>query len=115
MVKYDLEFRIKAVTAYLDGTGSITVARRFGIARHDTVLLWVKRFQRFGVAGLESRVIHSDYTREFKVRVLDWKKQHQASYPETALHFDIPSNSVIVQCPSLQFKCNTLATRPKRP
>ena len=97
MVKFDLDFRIKVVTAYLDGMGSSSVAKSFHIAKRDTVLLWVQRFERFGVLGLQSRVIHSEYTREFKLRVLHWMKQHQASYPETALHFDVSSPSTIWQ------------------
>lgn len=97
MVKFDLDFRIKVVAAYLEGNGSVCVAEKFNIARHDTVLLWVQRFQRFGVSGLFSRVIHSDYSSEFKVEVLNWMKQHQASYPEAALHFDISSPSTVWQ------------------
>lgn len=97
MVKFDLYFRIKAVTAYLNGMSSASVAKMFNIAAKETVLLWVHRFEKFGVLGLQSRVIHGDYTREFKLRVLDWRKQHQASFPETALHFDLSSPSVIWQ------------------
>ncbi|MFD1486353.1 helix-turn-helix domain-containing protein, partial [Lacticaseibacillus baoqingensis] len=90
-------FRIEVVAAYLKGNGSVSVAKKFNIAKHDTVLLWVQRFQRFGVRGLYSRVIHSDYSSEFKVGVLNWMKQHQASYPETALHFDLSSPSTVWQ------------------
>lgn len=97
MVKFDLDLRINAVAAYLNGMGSTTVARQFHIAMPETVLLWVHRFERFGVLGLQSRVIHSEYTREFKLRVLHWMKQHQASYPETALHFDLSSPSTVWQ------------------
>ncbi len=30
-----------------------------------------------------------DYDGDFKLKVLNWKKQHKASYPQTALQFDI--------------------------
>jgi transposase len=97
MVKFDLDFRLKVVTAYLDGSGSTALAKAFHIAKEDTILLWVHRFRRFGVLGLKSRVIHSEYTSEFKISVLNWMKQRQASTPETALHFDIPSPSTVWQ------------------
>lgn len=97
MVKFDLDFRIKVVTAYMNGMGSTSVARLFNIAKSGTVLLWVNRFERFGVLGLQSRILHGEYTSDFKLHVLNWRKQHQASFPETALHFDLSSPSTVWQ------------------
>ncbi|MHA3065357.1 helix-turn-helix domain-containing protein [Lacticaseibacillus saniviri] len=97
MVKFDLDFRIKVVKAYLDGQGSTSLARQFGIKKPATILLWVHRFEKFGVSGLYRQDHRPSYTRAFKLEVLYWMKQHQASYPETALHFNITANSTVWQ------------------
>jgi transposase-like protein len=97
MVKFDLDFKINILRQYFDGVGSTTLAKRYGISRDGTVLLWVHRFEQFGLEGLKVRVIHPKYSSEFKASVLNWMKQHGASYPETALHFDISANSTVYQ------------------
>ncbi|WP_046039653.1 helix-turn-helix domain-containing protein, partial [Lactiplantibacillus plantarum] len=38
-----------------------------------------------------------EYSSEFKIEVLNWKQQHKASLPETALHFNLSSPSTIWQ------------------
>jgi transposase-like protein len=95
MIKFDLDFKINVLHQYFDGVGSHTLAKRYGIARRSTVLLWVHRYERFGLEGLKVRVIHPKYSSEFKVSVLNWMKQQGASYPETALHFDISAPSTV--------------------
>jgi transposase len=95
MVKFDLDLKIKVLHQYFNGVGSTTLARRFGIAKPGTVLLWVHRFEEYGLAGLRRRVILPKYSREFKLSVLNWMKQHQASTVETALQFDISAPSTV--------------------
>lgn len=95
MTKFSFEVKLKAVQMYLSGIGSTTVARRLGIKKRDSVLMWVARYQKYGVQGLEIRQPKYDYSGEFKLRVLNWKKQHKASYPQTALHFDISNVGTI--------------------
>ncbi|WP_336297438.1 helix-turn-helix domain-containing protein [Streptococcus thermophilus] len=41
--------------------------------------------------------LRSEYSSEFKIEVLNWKQQHQASLSETALHFNLSSPSTIWQ------------------
>lgn len=96
MTKFSLDVRLKAVQMYLSGIGSITVARRLGIKQKNSVLMWVARYQKYGIKGLEIRQPKYDYDGEFKLRVLNWKKQHKASYSQTALHFDISNVGTIV-------------------
>lgn len=97
MTKFNLYFRMKVVAEYLAGAGSNTLARKYGIAKHGTVLLWVQRFDRFGISGLELQDMATEYSGEFKIKVINWKQQHQASLPETALHFNLSSPSTIWQ------------------
>ncbi|AGL88306.1 Transposase [Limosilactobacillus fermentum F-6] len=53
MTKFNLELRISIVTQYLTGISFIQLARKYHIANNETILLWVHRFNRFGIAGLK--------------------------------------------------------------
>lgn len=97
MVKYDLDFKLRVLHQYFAGVGSPTLAKQFGIAKPSTVMLWVHRFQKYGLAGLKRRVVYPEYSREFKISVLNWMKQHKASTVETALQFDISTSSTVWQ------------------
>ncbi|MEK1395477.1 helix-turn-helix domain-containing protein [Limosilactobacillus fermentum] len=97
MTKFNLELRISIVTQYLTGISSIQLARKYHIANNETILLWVHRFNHFGIAGLKPRPMNLEYSSEFKIEVLNWKQQHQASLSETALHFNLSSPSTIWQ------------------
>lgn len=97
MVKFNLDFRIKIVTEYLSGCGSATLAKRYGVADRATILNWVHNFEIRGIKGLELRRMDLNYSSQFKVQVLNWKNQHRASLPATALHFNLSSPSTIWQ------------------
>ena len=95
MVKFNLDFKTKIVTEYLNGCGSTTLAKRYGIVRADTVLNWVLSFELRGVKGFELSKMDSNYSSQFKVEVLDWKNQYEASLPATALHFNLSSPNTV--------------------
>lgn len=95
MVKFNLDFKIKIVTEYLSGCGSTTLAKRHDIAKEATILNWVHSFELRGIKGLELRKMDLNYSSQFKVEVLNWKNQREASLPATALHFNLSSPSTI--------------------
>lgn len=95
MTKFDFNFKLKVVKAYLKGTGSTTLCRRFSIKKRDSVLMWVARYRKYGIDGLKVRQPKYDYDGNFKLKVLNWKKQNQASYSQAALHFDISNQGTI--------------------
>ena len=74
MPKFNLEFRIKVVTEYLAGTGSTSLAKKYGVSDASVVLGWVHRFERRGIEGLKARPITSKYSSQFKADVLNWRK-----------------------------------------
>jgi transposase len=96
MTKFSFEVKLKAVQMYLSGIGSTTIARRLGIKERNSVLMWVARYREFGTQGLEIRQPKYDYGGEFKLQVLNWRKQHKASFTTTAIHFDISNIGTIV-------------------
>lgn len=95
MTKFSFELKKLAVEQYLRGIGSTTIARNLGIKDHHSVLMWVSRYKKFGIDGLKIRQSKYDYDGYFKLKVLNWKKQNQASYSATALHFDISNVGTI--------------------
>ncbi|MCW3779321.1 helix-turn-helix domain-containing protein [Levilactobacillus namurensis] len=97
MSKFNLEFRIKVVTEYLAGTGSTSLAKKYGVSDDSVILGWIHRFERRGIESLKARPITSEYSSQFKADVLNWRKQNQASLPATALDFDLSSSSTIWQ------------------
>jgi transposase len=80
MTKFNLELRISIVTQYLTGISSIQLARKYHVANNETILLWVHRFNRFGIAGLKPRPMNLEYSSEFKIEVLNWKQQHKLRF-----------------------------------
>lgn len=53
---YSKETKLLAVKMYLeDGMGSTRIAKELNLSSYRRVLLWVKRFQEFGEAGLDER------------------------------------------------------------
>ena len=97
MSKFSLEFRIKVVTEYLAGKGSTFLAKKYGVSNDSVILGWIHRFERRGIDGLKERVPGQRYSSQFKVDVLNWRKQNRASLPVTALHFNLSSPSTIWQ------------------
>ncbi len=89
MTKFSFEVKLKA------GIGSSTIARKLGIREAKSVQIWVARYRKYGVQGLEIRSPKFDYDGNFKLKVLNWRKQHKASYLQTALQFDISNPGTI--------------------
>ena len=89
------KFSFEIVQMHLPEIGSTTIARRLGIKKVDSVLMWLARYRKFGVLGLEIRQSKYDYDGEFKLQVLNWRKQHQASSTATAQHFDISNGTIV--------------------
>ncbi len=95
MTKFSFEVKLKAIRMYLAGIGSSTIARKLGIREAKSVQIWVARYRKYGVQGLEIRSPKFDYDGNLKLKVLNWRKQHEASYLQTALQFDISNPGTI--------------------
>jgi transposase-like protein len=117
MSKYSRDFKLEAVNAYLSQNDSQQqIAAVFAICPRQ-LRDWVSIYQRYGAAALAPCEQHREYSTEFKLTVLNYKRQHQASAPETALHFQIPSASTIRVWEQRYNQGGTiaLANRPGRP
>ncbi|WP_341960283.1 IS3 family transposase [Pseudomonas sp. RC10] len=93
MVKYTEQFKLTAVTAYLNGTdGFRTVARHFGI---DFSLLrrWVASYRTGN--SIKPMSYARRYSEDFKRQVLTYMHEHRLSLRQTAAHFDLGRSSLI--------------------
>ncbi|WPC20496.1 helix-turn-helix domain containing protein [Pediococcus inopinatus] len=97
MVKFNFDFKVKVVTGYLGGLTVNSLAHKYRIGSSATVLNWIQRYEKFGLNGLKRNAMDLEYASQFKVNVLNWRKQNQASLPVTALHFNLSSPSTIWQ------------------
>ncbi|TFU63792.1 transposase, partial [Ligilactobacillus murinus] len=53
MTKFSFEDKLRAVNMYLRGYGSNTVAKVYKVKNHSNILMWVKRYQKYGIDGLK--------------------------------------------------------------
>jgi len=97
MAKYNIETKIEAIRLYKTGIGSTTIARRLGISENLTVLNWIRLWNKHGLEGITRSKTLPRYSPSFKMKVITWLVKHNASYPETADHFDISNRGTIWQ------------------
>ncbi|WP_353340399.1 hypothetical protein, partial [Apilactobacillus micheneri] len=83
------------VLKYLSGIGSTSLNHEYGIKGSATLLSWVQMYQKYGFKGLIVKNSKQSYSYMYKLKVLNWMKLHESSYPETALHFNMSSQSAI--------------------
>jgi transposase len=93
MAKISAEEKLEAVQRYLNGKeSSRTVAADIGVS-HRYLLTWVKQYEYNGVEALVRR--YTNYTKEFKLDVLNYMIEHGTSLHETAAIFNIAATSSI--------------------
>ena len=117
MSKYSRYFKVNVINTYLSRQDSQRqVANAFGICPRQ-LRDWLSIYDRYGAVALAPSQQHRDYSTDFKLAVLNYKHQHQASSTEVALHFQIPSSSTIWTWEQRynQGGATALANRPGRP
>lgn len=93
---YSKCFKLNVVNAYLSKRLSErTLAASFNINRSQ-LHEWLSVYKRYGADALAPRKKQQHYSATFKLAVLTYKRQHNASLPEVALHFHIPSASTVL-------------------
>ncbi|WP_143004709.1 helix-turn-helix domain-containing protein, partial [Salimicrobium halophilum] len=95
MSKYSEEFKLKVVREYLQGPlGYILLAERYSIPSETPIKNWVRAYKAFGEEGLKKRHSRQVYSVQFKLDVLNFKKQTGASHQETAIAFRLNNPSL---------------------
>lgn len=84
MTKVSLEIKIKAVEEYLSGTEvKAVVARKYDIGRMLFCVL-VGIYEKHGRKGLLNFPL---VTGKFRIKLVEWRQQHNASIVETCVQF----------------------------
>lgn len=96
MAKYSKEFKLKVVREYLQGhQGYLLLAKKYSIPSDTQILRWVHAYQAFGEEGLKRKHSKKVYPVQFKMDVLNFRKQTGASLQETAIAFQLNNPALI--------------------
>lgn len=95
MVKFTVKQKLQALNLLKEGYSSCSVAQMIGTGSHQLIDTWAAQYQHFGVKGLEIRHTSQNYRGQFKLQVLNWRKEHDETYQNTAIHFKIATPSLI--------------------
>lgn len=111
MSKYDTQFKLAVVQAYLKDGNEQRIGHLYGVNR-NYVTKWVLAYQAHGLASLQPRE-YRQYTPEFKLGVLQYMQEHQVSLSPAAAHFNIASPSTIIAWQRLYNEGGITALQPK--
>ncbi|WP_144561756.1 helix-turn-helix domain-containing protein, partial [Bacillus mycoides] len=95
MAKFSLEVKLEAIQDYLEGKESYrSIGNRIG-THHKSIMKWVGLYKKYGIEGLRSR--YTNYSVQFKMDVLNFMNETGTSLLETAVIYNIPDPSTILQ------------------
>ena len=116
MAKYSLIFKLKVVTAYLNGEGGYEyLTKKNGLKTASQVRRWISAFKEFGKDGLCRKRNNTRYTSEFKLAVVESYLTSELSYRQIALQYGLNNPSLIARWKSdfMKYGTNAFAERPK--
>ena len=98
MAKYSYEFKKKVVDDYLSGGGSFRyLAKKYSIPHLESIRRWVNAYQTFGKDGLVRSRKNTEYSFEFKLRVVELYLSSEVSYQDLALSQRIINPGLLVK------------------
>lgn len=116
MAKYSLIFKLKVVTAYLNGEGGYEyLTKKYGVKTTSQVRRWISSFKEFGKDGLCRKRNNTRYTSEFKLAVVESYLTSELSYRQIALQYGLNNPSLIARWKSdfMKYGTNAFVERPK--
>ena len=116
MAKYSLTFKLKVVTAYLNGEGGYkSLAKKYGVKSASQVLRWINVFKEFGKDGLYRKRNNTKYTSEFKLAVVKSYLTSDLSYRQIAFQYGLNNPPLIARWKSdfMKYGANAFVERPK--
>lgn len=116
MAKYNLTFKLKVVTAYLNGEGGYEyLTKKYGVKATSQVRHWISAFKEFGKDGLYRKRNNTRYTSEFKLAVVESYLTSELSYRQIALQYGLNNPSLIAHWKSdfMKYGANAFVERPK--
>ena len=98
MVKYDEAFKLKLVNDYLDGDLSyVSLAKKYDIPSPSSIKDWVRAYKSQGIEGLKRKKPKKRgvYSVQFKLDVVQFVLETEASFPKAAKHFNLKHPSLV--------------------
>lgn len=96
MVKYSDKFKMKLVTEYLYGNlGYKALSKKYNIPSALSLKNWVRSYKSQGIKGVVRKNNNTVYTVQFKLDAIQFILETGASYPETAVQFQMNNPSLI--------------------
>lgn len=93
MKKYPLEIKLEAIAYVLEeGHSFKSASKRYGMTAGD-VQKWVNLYEHHGIQGVTNR--NGSYSGDFRVRVVEYKREEGLSARKAAAIFNIPSFKTI--------------------
>ena len=115
MSKYNFEFKMEVVQAYINGEGGYKyLANKYNIPAKRRVEEWVHSYKEFGKEGLIRSRQNNNYTFQFKLSVVELYLSSEVSYQELALSQGIKNPSLIVKWVNDFRIAGSDALRPKK-
>ena len=116
MAKYSFTFKLKVVTAYLNGEGGYEyLTKKYGVKTTSQVRRWISAIKEFGKDGLCRKRNNTRYTSEFKLAVVESYLTSELSYRQIALQYGLNNPSLIARWKSdfMKYGANAFVERPK--
>ena len=95
--KYTVEEKLKVIEEKQKGKTYTEIAKEYGIHKSD-IEKWYTAYEEHGLKGIQIRKHNLNrYTGQFKVNVVQYKKEAGVSARQTASKFNIPSFRSVIQ------------------
>ena len=115
MAKYNYEFKLKVVQAYLNGEGSYDfLAKKYNISACSKFQSWVAAYRELGKEGLLRSRQNKKYSFQFKLSVVELYLSSEVSYQELALSQGINNPALIARWVNDFRNAGPDALRPKK-
>jgi len=93
---FSKEEKINAILDYIGGLGLKKTMAKYGIKSDATIYQWVRLFKEFGLESLDDHSKQkTKYDYSFKIKIIKWRVDKQASFPVAAQRFGIKHPSMI--------------------
>ena len=98
MAKYGTEFKIKVVKEYLETNISYkSLSEKYKLSHQEIVRRWVNAYKSQGYEGLKVKRENTQYTLEFKLKVVNLYLTGEMSYQSLANELKINNPSMITR------------------
>ena len=98
MAKYSYEFKKKVVMEYLNGAGGkLFLAKKYDIPAESNIKKWVDNYKAFGDDGLKRSRKQTNYSFEYKLRVVELYLSSEVSYQELAIREGITNPTLLAK------------------